>query len=273
MASHKQARGLNGSWIGLAMAIAALMSQPADAAGVSPKDLKTLRIGIDRSHVPFIWIDPEQGPQGFDVEIAKALCARLQASCTFVADTRDALIGNLLARRTDAVVASLPITDDARKTVEFTDRYEALAARFVVPRGSGLADPSPETLKGKTVGVLTNSRFAHYLEAVYGPHGVTIKAVPSSDALHSELQAGRIDAILGDAAELYRWFDAGTGGRCCRFTGDAIRGNKWLGDGGGIAVRREDVALRDALNRALGDILRDGSYEKLNAAYFPFLLY
>lgn len=243
------------------------------SAAPAAKDPKSLRIGIDRAHPPFSWIDPEQGPQGFDVAIAKALCARMQVQCEFVADTRDALIGNLLARRTDAVVASLPVTEEARKSVDFTDRYESVAGRFVVARGSEIADPTPEMLKDKVVGVLAGSRYLRYLDAVYAPRGVIVRALTSVDALHTELQAGRVQAIFGDPVELYLWFETGAGGRCCRFAGASVKDAKWLGDGAGIAVRREDQGLREALSRALGDIRRDGSYEKLNAAYLPFLLY
>lgn len=237
------------------------------------KDTKSLRIGIDRAHPPFSWIDPEQGPQGFDVAIARALCARLQTQCEFVADTREALIGNLLARRTDAVVASLPITEEAKKIVDFTDRYEASPGRFVMAHSTDVAEPSPETMKNKSVGVLAASRYLRYLDAVYAPHGAIVRALPTVEALHAELQAGRVQAIFGDPIELYRWFEAGAGARCCRFVGGAVSDAKYLGDGAGIAVRREDQGLRDALNRAIADIRRDGSYEKLNAAYLPFFLY
>lgn len=248
------------------LTIAAVAAPPA-------KDPKSLRIGIDRAHPPFSWIDPEQGPQGFDVAIGKALCARMQANCEFIADTRDALVGNLLARRTDAVIASLPITDEAKKTVDFTDRYEASSGRFVMARSTEITDPSPEALKDKIVGVVAGSRYLRYLDAVYAPRGVIVRTLATPDALHTEVQAGRVQAIFGDPIELYRWFETGNGARCCRFVGSAMKDAKWLGDGAGIAVRREDQGLRDTLNRALADIRRDGSYEKLNAAYLPFLLY
>lgn len=255
----------------LVLAVAGLTA--AALAAPPAKDPKSVRIGIDRAHPPFSWIDPEQGPQGFDVAIAKALCARMQMQCEFIADTRDALVGNLLARRTDAVVASLPITDEAKKTVDFTDRYEAISGRFVMARSTEITDPSPEALKDKIVGVLAGSRYLRYLDAVYAPHGVIVRTVPTVDALHTEIQAGRVQAIFGDGIEFYRWFEAASGARCCRFVGAAVKDAKWLGDGAGIAVRREDQGLRDAFNRALADIRRDGSYEKLNAAYLPFLLY
>jgi polar amino acid transport system substrate-binding protein len=246
---------------------AAVLAAPA------AKDPKSLRIGIDRAHPPFSWIDPEQGAQGFDVAIGKALCARMQVNCEFIADTRDALIGNLLARRTDAVIASLPITDEAKKTIDFTDRYEAASGRFVMARSTEIAEPTPEALKDKIVGVLVGSRYLRYLDAIYAPRGVIVRTLATPDALHTELQAGRIQAIFDDPVELYGWFDTGSGARCCRFVGTAVKDAKWLGDGAGIAVRREDQGLRDAFNRALSEIRRDGSYEKLNAAYLPFLLY
>ena len=63
------------------------------------------------------------------------------------------------------------------------------------------------------------------------------------------------------------WSDGGR--QTIAFVGDGHR----LDEGIGIVVRKEDDALRIRLNRAIEAILADGSYEKINARYFPFSIY
>jgi arginine/ornithine transport system substrate-binding protein len=64
----------------------------------------------------------------------------------------DALIPALRARKFDAIVASMSITPERRKSVDFSTKCHNSAARFVARQGAGL-DISPEALKGKTIGV------------------------------------------------------------------------------------------------------------------------
>jgi polar amino acid transport system substrate-binding protein len=243
------------------------------AAPAQTREWKTVRIGIDTANQPFSSIDPSLVPSGFDVSIARALCDRMKVKCDFVAATRAALVPDLLARKTDAVVASLAITEDSRKLIEFTDRYEALAARFVTGRTTAVTTVAPETMQGKTIGARVGSRYAAYLAEAFASKGVTIKLFNTDAEAEAELAGGRISAVLGGAVELYRWFEAGSGGRCCRFVAQEVRAPKTLGDGAGIGVRKEDGELRGMFNKALADILRDGTYEKINAGYFNFLIY
>jgi polar amino acid transport system substrate-binding protein len=238
----------------------------ATVGAAEARDWRMVRIGIDRSNPPFSSLDSDQVPAGFDVAIAQALCDRMKVTCQFVADARDALIPDLIAHKTDAVVASLVITEELKKTVDFTDKYYTISARFVTSVTSGLTDNSADAMHGKTVGAVAGSRYAAYLTEVYAPKGVAVK-------LYRTEAEGRIAAILASPFGLYHWFETGSGGRCCAFLGPDVRSIRYFGEGAGIAIRREDGDLRDMFNRALADTLRDGTYEKINAMYFNFLVY
>ena len=252
--------------------IAGLLAVPSLAAPPL-KDWRTVRIGIDSANPPFSSVSPDQVPSGFDVAIAKALCDHMKVTCIFVPEARDALLPALLLRRSDAVVSSVLITEDGKKAVDFTDKYYSMAARFAVTTASGLTDISPDAMQSKSVGAVQGSRFAVYLTEVYAPKGAIVKLYKTEAEAFADMRDGRLNALLGGAIRLYRWFDEGTGGRCCRFAGPDIRNLKYLGEGAGIAIRKEDGELRDMFNKALADILRDGTYEKVNAGYFNFLVY
>jgi polar amino acid transport system substrate-binding protein len=257
----------------LAMIILASATVSSSMAAPVVKDWKTVRIGIDSFNPPFSSIDPDQGPNGFDVAMARTLCERIKARCDFVPAARGALLGDLMARRSDAVIASMAITDERRKTVDFTDKYYTITGRFAVSRTSGIADVSTEKMRGKAIGAAEGSPFATYVTEVYGAKGAIVKLYRTDSEAEADLRAGRLAVVFGSAIRLYRWFDEGTSGQCCRFVGPEIRSPKVLGEGAGIAIRKEDGDLRELFNRAIADILRDGTYEKVNAMYFNFLIY
>jgi polar amino acid transport system substrate-binding protein len=143
----------------------------------------------------------------------------------------------------------------------------------VISRTSALTAISPEALRGKSVGAIEGTQYATYLADVYAPKGATVKLYRTEADARTDLRDGNIAALFGGAIRLYRWLDEGASGRCCRFLGPSVRSPKILGEGAGIAIRKEDGDLREMFNRALADILRDGTYDKINAMYFNFLIY
>ena len=85
--------------------------------------------------------------------MAKELCKRINTQCTFVESDFDALIPSLKAKKIDAIISSLSITEKRQQEIAFTDKLYAANARLIAPKGSKLL-PTAEALKGKSVGVL-----------------------------------------------------------------------------------------------------------------------
>ncbi|MDR3375535.1 MAG: transporter substrate-binding domain-containing protein [Ancalomicrobiaceae bacterium] len=258
----------------LVAAALCLISVGAGLAAPAPKERewKLIRFAVEGIRPPLNYRDAKGDLQGFDVELARALCERLHAACEFVHLDGEAQISELLAKKIDAV-AGLTVTEERRKRVDFTDRTYALSPRFVASRSSVVTEASPEALKGRVVGAQLGTAYATYLNEVYAPKGVNVKLYVAADDVTGQLAAGRLDAVLADPVALYQWVDKGRGHACCRFIGNDVKGAKYFGDGTAIAIRREDNDLRLALNKALADILRDGSFERLNARFLPFALY
>ncbi len=241
------------------------------AAGMAQaKDWKTIRIGTEGAYPPFNYKDSAGNLKGFDVDIAQALCDKLKAKCVFVAQDWDGIIPGLLAKKYDAIVASMSITAERKKKVDFTDKYYSSPATFVVPKDSPISDVSPKAMKGKTIGAQASTIHANYLEDNYKDS--TIKLYKTQDEVNADLAAGRLDAQLADKLVLFEWLKT-KDGQCCKFTGPDIKDPKWFGEGAGIAVRKEDKDLKEMLNKALKEILADGTYEKINKKYFPFSIY
>lgn len=250
-------------------AVAIVASLAGFAGSASAKDWKEIRIATEGTYPPFSYI--ENGKlTGFDVDIAEALCAKIQAKCEVVSQEWDGMIPGLMSGKYDAIVASMAITDERKKKIDFTDKYYATPARFIAVKDSGITDTSPAGLKGKVIGVQGSTTQATYLEDKY--KGADVKLYKTVDDADMDLANGRVDAVFSDSAILYQWLKTKDGG-CCGFVGEEVRDQQYFGVGKGIGIRKEDADLRDKLNEATKAIIADGTYEKINKKYFPFSIY
>ncbi len=223
-----------------------------------------LRIGVDPGYPPFSDIDGEGRLTGFDIDIALALCARLDAVCVFVLQDWEGLIPGLRAGKFDAIVSSMSITGKRRRLVAFTERYYSSKVRFVARKGSGFDPAAPA---GRTVGAMRATIASDWLEENLA-RVAAVRLYRDQEALLRGLVEGRVDAVFGDALGFRNWI-GGPEGAAFEFAGEGYR----LDEGIGIAVRKEDDALRRRINRALRAILADGYYDEINARYFPFSIY
>ncbi len=224
----------------------------------------TLRIGITADYPPFSHIDDDGQFSGFDADIAMALCARLEVECAFVRQDWEELISGLRDGKFDAIVSSMSITEERGRLVSFTDRYYSNVVRFVTRKGSGF---DPEAPAGTTIGAARATISSDWLEANLSDI-VDIRLFKESGATLQALVEGSIDAVLGDGLGFWNWLQSPEGAGF-EYAGDGYRLDKGIG----IAVRKEDDALRLRLNQAIGEILDDGTYETINVRYFPFSIY
>lgn len=241
----------------------------ATLSGAASADMK-LKIGTEGAYPPFNFKDASGELKGFDVDIAKALCAEMKAECTFVAQDWDGIIPALIAKKYDAIIASMSITDERKKKVDFTEKYYSTPAKFIVDKKGGITKVTPEALKGKTIGAQGSTIHSNYLEDIY--KGSTIKLYKTQDDANADLAAGRLDAILADSAVLLEWLKT-KDGACCGFTGPGFNDPKYFGTGAGIAVRKGEGKLVASFNKAIKAILANGTYKKINDKYFPFSVY
>jgi polar amino acid transport system substrate-binding protein len=247
--------------IAVGLAIAAAAATAAEA-----KEWKTVRIGTEGAYPPFNSIDSNGELQGFDIDIAKAVCEKMKVECTVVAQDWDGIIPALTAGKYDAIFASMSITDERKQVIDFSRPYYNTPSSFVTPKDTSLADTKPETLAGKAVGAQSATIQANYLEENYPDSD--IKLYPSQDEVNLDLASGRIDALLVDKLVAGDWLKTDEGA-CCKLFGEPLQ----IGGGVGAGVRKEDTDLRDMISKAIEEIKADGTYDKINAKYFPFSIW
>lgn len=234
-------------------------------------DIEKVRIGTEGAYPPFNFIDPNGKLQGFDIDIANALCEAAGVQCEFVTQDWDGMIPGLLAKKYDAIIASMSITEERKQRVDFTNKYYQTPARFVVKKGTDI-QISQEGLAGKTVGVQRATVSENFIRDNFGQN-ITIKSYATQDEANMDLVSGRLDLVFADAVVLMEGFLNTDAGKDYDFIGPGYTNKEWFGDGIGIAVRKGEEDLRKLLNDAIEKIRADGTYKKINDKYFNFDVY
>lgn len=223
-----------------------------------------IRIATEGAYAPFNLVNAQGELVGFDVDIAKALCAEMKAECTIVAQDWDGIIPGLKAHKYDAIVASMSITPERSRVVSFTDPYYSNSLSFVTGKDSNF---DPSAVDGKVIGAQRATIAGQYLEDNLGKKA-SVKLYDTQDNAYIDLANGRLDALLSDKLPAYDWLQSADG------QGFEFRGEKIdIDDKIGIAVRKKDTDLKARFNQALKAIVENGTYEKINAKYFPFSIY
>ena len=253
----------------LLIAIAAIAF--AFTAATANAQMKKVRIGTEGAYKPFNYVDKAGKLQGFDIEIGKALCTAMKADCVWATQDWDGIIPGLLAKKYDAIVASMSITEERKKKVNFSNKYYVTPAKFVRKKGSGI-EINNASLKGKNVGVQRATVAENFLRDNFGSV-VKVKAYATQDEANLDFIAGRVDLLVADSVVLLEGLLNTDDGKNAEFVGPDYTDPKWFGDGIGIAVRKGDDELLAMLNKAIDQIRTDGTYQKINAKYFKFDVY
>lgn len=234
-------------------------------ASAQAPDWKKIRVAVEGSYPPFSVMSPDGKLGGFDIDIARALCVEMKADCTLVQQEWDGMIPAMNVKKFDMIVASMTITDERKKAVDFSDPYYDVPSRWVAKTGL-FKDASPASLKGKKIAVLRNSPRAKYVAENY--KGVDVLEVAKETDVYLELLAGRADIGIGSSVVSGEALLKKPEGKAYRQVGPVV--NIGAGSGVGIAVRKDDTVLRDKINVALKGIRANGNYKKLADKYFDF---
>ena len=267
----------------------ALTAAVALGLATAPASAETVRIGTEGAYPPFNFMDENGQLQGFDVDIAQALCEAAEFECEFIIQDWDGIIPGLLAEKYDAIVASMSITEERKQVVDFTHKYYQTPAKFVQRKGAGhviaegvSADETignvdeitfdTDGLDGVVGGVQSATIHEAFLQDNFGDL-VEIRSYGSQEEANLDMAAGRVDLLLADSIVLDESFLQTDDGADYEFVGPGFTDARWFGTGVGVAVRQEDDALREAFNAAIEKIRADGTYQQIADQYFDFDVY
>lgn len=211
-----------------------------------------LTFAMEPSYPPFETTNEKGEIIGFDVDVANAICKEIQATCKFKGEAFDALIPNLKAKRFDASISAIDITDARAKQVLFSDAYYDSTASYVTLKGKATLESA------KNVGVQNGTTFQQYTVAETKQY--TTKAYASLQSAILDLKSGRIDMIFGDTAVLADMISKEPE---MQFVGEKVANKKYFGNGLGIAMHKSNKDLAAQLNKGLAAIKANGEYQKI----------
>lgn len=233
--------------------------KPSEApkAGTTPNESKNLIIATESSFKPFSYLDNTGNVVGFEIDLAHALCAKMNATCDIQSQDWDSLIPSLHANKSDAIMAGMSITPDRLQVVDFSESYFDNKLILVGKKGD---DITIDGLADKTVGVQQATVSGDYL-ATHQPKAI-VKAYDKQDNVHLDLTAGRIQYMLADFVPASDWLKTEQGANF------EIKGNPIdIDDKVGIAVRKGDP-LKQEFDTALASLKDSGEYDAIVAKYF-----
>lgn len=243
-----------------------LFWDPRDRPQKPEAEVSAIRFLTAGDFPPFDFLDSEGHLAGYHVDLARMICRELAVACTIQMRPFGDLVTALGDRRGDAILAGLRVTAEMRESLDTSDAYLTTPARFVTRTTTEL-EPTPESLAGRWVSVVSGSAHEAYLLAAFP--NTRLAAYPDETSARDALRDGKVEAHFGDAIALSFWLSAPAAQGCCDF-----RGGPWLdgarfGEGLRVVFPRGNLRLRANIDYALRKLAIDGRLAELYLRWFP----
>jgi polar amino acid transport system substrate-binding protein len=229
--------------------------------------LQSIRFLTELDYPPFNYAGADGNPAGFNVDLARQLCDEIKVTCTIQARRFELLLDALDDNRGDAVIASIAITPATRRRADFTDPYYRTPARFVARTDSPIGDVLPESVEGKKIAVVAGTAHEAFLKQMFT--AAEVRSYANAEAAREALRNKDVDLLFGDGITLAFWLNGSDSDGCCVFRGGPYLESRYFGEGVGIAVKRGNELVRQALNWALFRDWEKGGFTDLWLRYFP----
>ncbi len=232
-----------------------------------------VKVGIAAEpYPPFASPDAAGNWTGWEVDIINAVCKAAEMECVITPVAWEGIIPSLTGGQIDAIMASMSITEERMKTIDFSDKYYNTPTVVVATKGSGIL-PTPEGLAGKIIGVQVSTVHEAYAQAYFAATAAEIKTYQTTDEGFQDLAAGRIDASQADSIAIDAFMATDAGKACCEVVGEVADDPVILGKGVGVGLRQGEDELKAKFNAAIAKIREDGTYDAITANYFASSIY
>lgn len=267
-------------------ALAAGAALLATAGTAAAQDWSRIRIATEGAYPPWNTTNAAGQLEGFEIDLAKDLCRRMEAECEIVAQEWDGIIPGLTTGRYDAIMAGMSVTDERRQVISFAGPYATEPIVFSALKDSPLLkldfpvdrvdynqvsaeeqqalDTLAKALEGQTVGVQVATTHQNMMQE-YLPD-VDVQTYDKVDSIALDLLSGRIDAMLADSSATRSVIETQGG---VEIFGPGFTGGP-IGIGVGVGVRQGDDALREKFDAAIKAATEDGTIARMTTQWFGF---
>jgi octopine/nopaline transport system substrate-binding protein len=257
------------------------------AIGGAAAQEKTVKIATEGAYAPWNFTGAGGKLEGYEIDLANDLCARMKVKCEIVAQDWDGIIPALQAKKYDAIMAGMNITDKRLETIDFSRPYASGLHGFATMKSSPLAklaglgqranlDKEPDAakkmidewkplLKGKKVGVQGSTVNSQFLET-YLKDTIEIREYKTTEQHDLDLAAGRVDAIFAAQSSMKATLDQ-PDFKDMTLAGGGVSGGV-LGRGVAVGMRKGETQLKTAFDTAIQAAIADGTIQKLTEKWF-----
>jgi polar amino acid transport system substrate-binding protein len=236
----------------------ATASEPAAAA---PAPKKTYTVGTDAAYAPFESQNEKGEIVGFDIEVLTAVAAKAGFDVKFVNTPWEGIFNTLAQGDRDMLISAITITDERKQTVDFAGPYFDAYQLMAVKENSKVAKFAD--LKKLKVGVQTGTTGDEVVTKLIGKSSTNVKRFESTPLALKELEAGGVDAVVADNGVVVNYVTNNPGSKFKTVSDTAFTPEQY-----GIAVKKGNTELMEALNKGIAAIKADGSYDTIYTKYF-----
>lgn len=271
---------------GLLLAAAPVAAQPAQtrAEPVTVPNFWDPRARLERPSAPMIgairFLTVDDFPPfsfrdrrgvliGFDVDLARAICATLEVQCAIQTRPFDTLEAALADNTGNAIIAGLDPEDAEAAGLLASQAYLKIPGRFAARNDTPFDPERPPP--DRFVGVACGSAHQAFIARLFP--ALRVACYENEAAALAGLKEGRLAAVFGDALGLSFWLHGAEADGCCGFVGGPYLDDRYFGAGLAVVMRADDRDLKAAIDYALREIYRAGTYEELYLRYFPVSLF
>lgn len=268
---------------------AACVAVAALAGAAQAKEWKHITIATEGAFPPYNLTKPDGTLAGYEIDLAKVLCARMKVECTFVTQSFDGIIPALQAGKFDAIMSGMSATEKRKQIIDFSVSYGSTGQAFATLKSSPLASlplkgelyslttndegahkaitELKPMLDGKVIGVQTASTSSRFVDEYM--NGIVEKREYKQTEEHDlDLISGRVDLIMASMGYLSTAITK-PGNEDMVIVGPRFQGG-FLGAGSSVGLRKEDTDLKALFDAAINSAKADGTTKELSEKWFGF---
>ncbi len=231
-------------------------------------DVPTIRFLSTSSFPPFNYRDEVGKLIGFNVDLALAICANLEISCTMQAWPWEQAGDALEDLQGDALITGLAITPENGARFDFSQIYLMLPGRFIAKQDQNIT-PEIGFSADELIGVRAGSNHLKFLQR-YFPEANRVEFASEFEALDA-LEKEEVSVYFGDGMRASFWLREHPD--CCAFIGEAYFNTELFSEGLAIAFPAGQDLVRNAVNTALSRLSQNGTLDELYLRWFPIGFY
>lgn len=223
------------------------------------KDAGKLILGLDATFKPMGYTDENNEIVGFDIDVAEEVCKRLGVELVKQPINWDTLTTDLNVGKCDCVWNGLSINEERQEKMNLSEPYMKNAMVFVV-KGDSTVEKMAD-LKGKKISVQNGSSAQTILESCEIKDDITISPIATNVEALQQLELGVVDAVFLD--EVVADYEIKNSGKNYKKLAEGLEEEEYA-----IAFRKDDQALRDAVQQTLSEMKADGKLAEISTKWF-----